>query len=82
MLMDFVFFTVLALVIGLWWMPQLSTNGFHPLLFATLALYPYFSMFYKYVIKTRRNYTPFHLYFYSTLTICALLGYFFGIIFR
>ncbi len=79
---EFGFFIVLALAIGLWWMPQLSTEGFHPLLFATLALIPYSHQFYKYVIKNRRNYTPFHLYFYCVLTLLSALGYLYGIIFR
>jgi len=79
---DFVVLGGLAFLIGLWWIPQLSTFGAHPLLNATIIFLPYCHIYYKWVIQQRRNHTPFHLYFYSALTILAVLGYLYGIIFK
>lgn len=76
------FFGVFAFVIGFWWIPQLSTYGSHPLLHANIALLLYCHSYYKWVIQQRRYHSPFHLYFYSTLSVCALLGYLYGIVLK
>ena len=67
---------------GLWWTPQLMrADKLHSLIYAAFMLILYLHTFYKYVIKAKQYHSQYHLYFYTALTSCALLGFFYGIIF-
>ena len=83
LLVEFLGFVGFFTLIGLWWHPEFSGGEMNvSLIKATLLLVLTLSIFYKHVIEQRRVSTPLHFYFYSSLAICSLTGYMYGIIFR
>lgn len=80
-LFNFIFFLLLAIVTGLWWLPRMIPDAGVQSSFLRASVYLLISLvvFHKHIFKARHRRSPLYFYFFSTLVGLGIIGYLYGI---
>jgi hypothetical protein len=86
LLFDILGYGMALVIVGFWWTEELAgvtPNTFNAsLIRATLTLIWTLVGYYEFYFKVRRFHSPFRLYFFTIVSIAALVSYCYGVFFK